>query len=319
MADLGDVLDALALSIAAALYPGGPTDLAGNALASTAGPVVKVMRGTPVAKQMDEDLRLGTVNVTVNERPGIGRTTTRFPMQWQTASVDVASLTVAVAGDTLTVSGTATPGQALLIIVDGRPYSYQSQSGDTPESVTEGLAGLILLDRPAIVLVNVLTIPGANLITARGVVQGTAIRPTRQQEAGLLVKVFAPSFGARDAVAGALDASLSLVPRLMLADGTVAMFRYSGTSYDDRPQKALTYIRTLLYQAEYSTTQTVIETSIGVVEAVLAPGAEGAPPGPIVIVTDTGPPIGPAPSDLSVIMVDGEVSVDMFGNPEVQL
>jgi hypothetical protein len=133
------------------------------------------------------------------------------------------------------------------------------------------------------------------------------------------VKVFAPSFSARDAVAGAVDTALSLLARVALADGSVAMLRYSGTTYDDRPQKALTYVRTLLYQVEYSTTQTETETSIGVMEAILTPGARGGTPGPVIIVTDTGPPIAPLPSDLSVLLQDGEIVVDLYGNPEVEL
>jgi len=319
MADLGDVLNALAQAVATALYPEGITDQAGNAVASMAGCAVKVMRGTPVASQMDEDLRAGTVNVTINERPGVGRTTTRFPMDWQTASIGTPSLVASTVDGSVTVTGQVTPGQGLLIIVDGQAYSYQCQVADTSGNVLAGLASLVSLDRIATVSGDVLTIPDARSITARLVVQGTAIRPTRQQEAGLLVKVFAPSFSARDAVAGAVDTALSLLARVALADGSVAMLRYSGTTYDDRPQKALTYVRTLLYQVEYSTTQTETETSIGVMEAILTPGARGGTPGPVIIVTDTGPPIAPLPSDLSVLLQDGEIVVDLYGNPEVEL
>jgi hypothetical protein len=319
VADLADVLNALASVVAGTLYPLGSFDALGDPLPSIAGPVVKVMRGTPFAKQMDEDLRAGIVNLTVNERPGVGRTTTRLPMDWMTSSIQTATLAGVVSENTVVFNGAVTPGQGLILIVDGQPYAFQAGATDTLDSVLSALATAIQTDQPALVSGSVITIPGARTVTVRNVVTGAAIRPTRQQISGLMIKIFAPSFAARDAVGSVVDGALATVPRLVLADGSVAMFRYSGTGYDDRPQKALTFVRTLLYQAEYSTTQSSVQTTIGVVEAVVTPGAPAGPPGQVDIVTDVGPALQPLPSDLNVLIENGDVVVDPFGNPEVQL
>jgi hypothetical protein len=106
---------------------------------------------------------------------------------------------------------------------------------------------------------------------------------------------------------------------MVLTDGTVAMLRYSGTTYDDQTQKSLNFIRCLLYQAEYSTMQTMVETTVGVMEAALIPRAPGGQPGPMTIATDVGPPVGPRPSDLNVNIKSNEVIVDPYGNPEIRL
>ncbi len=97
------------------------------------------------------------------------------------------------------------------------------------------------------------------------------------------------------------------------------MIRSTGTAYDDQPQKALTFIRTLLYQAEYSTTQTEVGTAVAVLDCVVSPLGNGGSPGPVLIVTDAGPPRQPLPSDLNVLVKAGAVVVDRYGNPEVQV
>jgi hypothetical protein len=210
-------------------------------------------------------------------------------------------------------------GQGILIIVDGQPYAYRCQALDTLTSVAAALAALVEINRPALAIGGALTIPGARQITIREVLPGTAIQPTRQQTAGIVVRIFAPSFSSRDLVAKLVDGYLSSVSRINLIDGSVAMLRYSGTTYDDKTQKALTFIRNILYQVEYSTTQMANETTIGVMESVLTPGAVGGVPGPIRLITDVGPAIAPLPSDLDVIVLNGEISVDSFGNPEVAI
>jgi hypothetical protein len=319
MADLSDVLNAFVTLINDVLYTGESVDANGNNLPSLAGPVVKLMRGTPVANLLDADLRAGVVNITVNERAGMGRMTTRFPAEWSLVSLTTATLTVAVVGNTLTIGGTATVGQGVMLIVDGQPYAVQAGVNDTPTTLAAALAVLVQVDESAVASSTTLNIPSATNLTARVVLQGSAIYPTRQQEAGIVIKVFAPSFALRDEVASFVDNALSKTVRLSLPDTSVAMVRYSGTAYDDQPQKTLTFIRTLIYQVEYSTAQTATETTIGVFDVVLSPGPPGGPVGRVLLVTDVGPAISPLSSDLAVELQDNAVLVDQYGNPQVNL
>jgi hypothetical protein len=319
MADLSDVLNALVTEIGGILYSGPSVDADGNNLPSLAGPVVKLMRGTLVANLLDADLRAGVVNVTVNERHGIGRLTTRFPMEWSQVSMTTATLTVATSGDTLVIGGSAGVGQGIVVIADGQPYAVQAQASDTPATLAAALAALVQVDRTASASGATLTIPDVRSLIARIVLQGSGICPTRQQVAGLVIKIFAPTFAARDSVASFIDTALSNIVRLTLPDTSVAMLKYSGTAYDDQPQKALTFIRTLVYQAEYSTTLSSTETTVGVFDAVLAPGPSGGPLGDVFLVTDVGPAIMPQPSDLQVFVQNGTILVDALGNPQVSL
>lgn len=91
---------------------------------------------------------------------------------------------------------------------------------------------------------------------------GTINRELRREQRQFTITVWASCFDKRDPLAAALDAGLSAVPRLSLADGTVATMTYAGSRQNDEAQKAGIYSRGLMYALDYATLQTQAATTI---------------------------------------------------------
>lgn len=79
MADLEEVLPALASIVANAIYPNGG--------ASVVGADVKVYPGWPVPNNLDSDLAQGLAHVSIYPRPE-ERNTTRYPVTWQESVIN---------------------------------------------------------------------------------------------------------------------------------------------------------------------------------------------------------------------------------------
>src|SRR6187200_1742098 len=104
MADQSDVENALVDLVSAALYPTGADER------SVPGPDCRVYRGWPSSAALDADLDAGWINVTVFPGGGTAQTTTRFAEQWMGSSKQP-TLTIAVAGTSVTFGGRAEVGQ----------------------------------------------------------------------------------------------------------------------------------------------------------------------------------------------------------------
>ena len=140
MADLHDVENALVTIIAAALYPNGT----GQASAITAP--CKVMPGWPPPQTLDNDLLAGTVSVSVFAIAAASKLTSRYPTEWMPLTTVAATITAAVAGNVVTLGGTVSRPQNVTLIVNGKPYSYAVQAGDTLTSIATGVATLVNAD-----------------------------------------------------------------------------------------------------------------------------------------------------------------------------
>ena len=90
----------------------------------------------------------------------------------------------------------------------------------------------------------------------------TVTRETRRETRQFQNTVWASCFDVRDPLAAALDAGLASLPRLTLADGSVATLSYGGSMQSDQSQKAAIYRRDLLYSVNYATLQTQAATLI---------------------------------------------------------
>lgn len=263
MADLSDVLAAISAAAAAAVYP------AGTGQASPAGVAVKIYPGWPVPGQLDADLRAAPPTCHVSIYPTAGeRNTTRYsPNDWRTVTVQVPTLTLLAAGQTVTVGGIV-PGASnphnLVVVANGNPYPYKALITDTLTSIAAALAALVVVDIAGTVAAGpVLTLPAsARIIAARVGVTGTALRELRRQERRFQIAVWADTPAHRDAIASLVDWSLASAVFLTLADGTAGRIRYTGSTMSDALQKDCLFRRDLFYTVEYGTTQTEVETQI---------------------------------------------------------
>jgi hypothetical protein len=263
MADLSDVLTALAASAVAAIYPNG------TGQASPTGAAVKVYAGWPAPAQLDADLRAVSPVCHVSIYPTVGeRNTTRYsPNDWKPASVQTPTMTAVLSGQVLTLGGTI-PGAGnphnVVVIANGKPYVYAVLTSDTLASAASALAALIAVDIPGTVSAGaVLTLPtSARVLAARVGVTGTAVRELRRQERRFQFAVWADTPAHRDAIAAVLDWNLASSAFITLADGTAGRIRYAGSAVSDALQKDCLFRRDLFYTVEYGTTQTETETQI---------------------------------------------------------
>jgi hypothetical protein len=278
MADLSDVMNVLAQTVEAALYPGG---VSGPTAPSVAGPIVPVYPGWPNPQQLDKDLPQGlkpgdsrTPIVHVNIYPWkADRNTTRYMETWQVQAAPAPTITAAINGVTVTLGGTPGPGQNIAILANGLAFVYQTVSGDTLLSAAAALAALINAVIPGTTSsgAQIILPATARIAAARVGGSGVAAKGIRNQERIFMAGIWAGSPALRDAVAKVVDPAISTPRFLTLPDGYAARIIYHGSALNDSEQKMGIYRRDLLYSVDYATTITEEEWEVVVVQQNITP------------------------------------------------
>lgn len=234
MADLSDVEDALAAAVEAARV--------------AAAQSWRISRGWPEAALLDRATASGIVLVTISPREGFNRNTTRYPNEeWPLPAVPP-TLTVAVSGVTATFAGTCSPDQLAGVQSGTTAWSYRCVDTDTPITVATALGTA----SGGAVSGAALTLSG--LVAARTGRDGLTLRPTRNQEVGFAVIVWASDPAKRDAAASAIDAALSDIEFLALADGSAGRIIGAGSRSSDKAENASLFRRDLYFSVDYATT-----------------------------------------------------------------
>jgi len=252
MADQTDVANALVSMIASVVYPNGTAQ---PSIAPGAPPVL-IYQGWPVSPKLDNDLKAGTMHVSVWPTP-TERITESFASDQQTLSVNTPTIQIAVLGNRVTISGTGAAGQNSALLINGQPYVYSVQATDTAASIATALTAMLPAQLGATNVGAVITVPGARLIIGRVGVQGTSVRVLQRREKLYQVSVWANSFNTRDPLASAIDAALTDSVRLSMADGTQAIVRFRTSMQHDGSQKAGMYRRDMIFAVEYCVTNIV--------------------------------------------------------------
>jgi hypothetical protein len=249
MADQSDVETAIAGVVGGALYPGGL-----SAPCAVPAAICRIYRGWPVSAGLDADLAAGRTNVSIVAISKRAENTTRWPDHWSEKAVTVPTLFVAVAGDAATFSGVAAIGQVAALIVDGVAATCRTESGDTPADVAATLARVLTPMRAASASGATVTVPGARSLVARVEADQPVLRQTRRQRQAFRVTCWCPDPTTRDAVGATIDAALSGIDFIGLADGTSGRLRYLTSAVSDRWEDAVLYRRELTYSVDYPTT-----------------------------------------------------------------
>ena len=250
MSDQYDVENALADLLAAVVYPAGSNG------PSAAGFPVKIYPGWPTTNMLDDDLAAGVAHISIFDT-NTERNTTRYPRDWQQQSVNPATITLGVSGQTVTVGG-AMPSpysvHNLALLMNGLPYTYQVLAGDTLASIAIALAAQI---PGATAVGNVITLPSSSQVSvARVGTTGTSVREVKRQERVYQITIWANTPLNRSTLAKLVDPELAATDFLAMPDGYAARLKYRGSKQTDALQKALLYRLDLNYSVEYATTQT---------------------------------------------------------------
>ena len=249
MADCSDVESVLVSTIAAIVYPGGTASL------SIAGAPVKIHRGWPVAKNLDNDLKAKKITISVYPTDTEKRTT-RYAPEWITLNVPTPSIALTASANAIAVTGNPVAMQNACVIVNGTAYIHPVQAGDTLQSIATALAAQISSDTPATSSGGTITIPGAFSLAARVGTVGTSILEIRRQKRTFQISFWCPTPAIRDLIAPAVDNTLADVDFLTLPDGSSGRLLYEKSHVGDASEKEGLYRRDLFYSVEYATTRT---------------------------------------------------------------
>jgi hypothetical protein len=254
MADQADVENALVSLVATAVYPNGTGQV--SAVIGAAGAAVcRVYRGAPNGPALEADLAQGVMHATVFAADTPVKNTTRFPRSWQVVARVPDTLAVTTHGSSASFAGTCAAGQLAGIAVDGAIFPYAVQARDTPPTVASNLAAMLraagwLVDYSA----SALTVPAAQLFTARVVAGGMALQEIKRQVEAFRISLWCGDPSTRDAAAAVIDPALATPNFIALADGSCGHLTYAGGSTTDTGADAALYRRDLIYTVEYPTT-----------------------------------------------------------------
>jgi hypothetical protein len=276
MTDVSDVCDELVSVISGIAYPNGT----GNA--SAVGAPVRIYQGWPIPTQLDADLKSGICHVSVYPRPEESNST-RYTRDWEEASLQTPTLTLAIAGQTVTVGGTIPPASNphnLVVIANGAPFVYSPLTTDTLTSIAAALAALIAATIAGTSSSGaVVTLPSSARLTAVRIgVTGTSMQEVRRQERLIQIGILADSPAHRKSIATPVDLSLAAMTFLTMPDSTAVRLRYKGSPVTDQFEKSMIFRRDLMYDVEFGTFQTETDTQITEGQTNISALPAGVPP-----------------------------------------
>lgn len=279
MSDISDVLTVLANCAARAVYPSGT----GNP--SITGSGIVIYPGWPQSADLDADLAAGKTHVSIFPKTE-ERNTTRYPEKYLVIKNPAPTLTLTAQGVNadhlllegggnllledgsalllenvrwgVTVGGTVSVPQNVMLRVNRKDYVYAVQSSDTLDSIASALAALVVVDIADTSASGASVALGGTgrLQAARVGGFGTVAKEIRRQERVVMLTVWAATPALRDQVAAAIDVDLAQRRFLTMPDGYGARIIYKASPLFDGLQKAGLYRRDLNYLIEFATTKT---------------------------------------------------------------
>lgn len=257
MADFTEIADELVGLLAGIAYPDG------IGAPSVIGLPIALYQGWPNPPDLDQDMTGDSLRVHVSVWPtNIERVINSFAARLMPLEVVEPTITVTVAGNQITVGGTATAGQNIGLVIDGAAFGYTVQQNDSTTSIATALANAISAAQPATNAGPVIAVPGARLISQKTGGTATMVAPLERIEKVFQITIWAPSPAARDGLAKVLDPALRGTTRIVLADGTGAVLRYRNSVQTDALVKQGAFRRDMNYAVEYVTTQTATATEV---------------------------------------------------------
>jgi hypothetical protein len=204
-------------------------------------------------------LAAGNINISVFPMPETITLKTRFPAEWYSVPAAV-RLQIQQAGETATFAGEVDPGVIVGIILDDGAFQYQTQKGDNLWSVVESLGNLVRAQREAFVLNNTLYVPGARRYIVRAESPSMATKEIRRQSEIFKISIWCATPEIRDQASALVDLTLAGMTFLTLTDGSSARLIARGGETIDRDSDASLFRRDFLYEAEFATTLTQIQS-----------------------------------------------------------
>jgi hypothetical protein len=187
------------------------------------------------------------------------RVVTKFERFYQPVAVTAATLTAVVSEATVTIGGTVTVPQAVMIEVDGVGYGYQVLMGDTVDTIATALAAIL----PSATAVGaVITVSNFTYLSARIATQATAAQELGRQEREFMITCWCPTPAIRPLLAAPIDNYIRINYLPIFSDGFYGQTFYSHTDETDHLELLDIYRRDLFFRVQYATTNTQTFTTI---------------------------------------------------------
>lgn len=262
MADLSDVLDTLCEGVQTAVYPNGTSQ------PSVTGGQIIIVPGWPIRNQLDDTMKSGACFVSVFPTAR-ERVTTKFPRDWQTVSIAAPTLTATIVDNTITIGGTVTVPQAVMVISNDVGYAHQALITDTLDDIAAALAALI---PGASATGSLITIADSYRLITRITVQAQVAQRLGMQRRDFMITCWCPTPDLRKTLAPYIDIYFRQNFQIALSDGFYCHIWYSGTHEIDEIELVNIYRRDLIFSVQYETTFTqsmpIITDSFGISAAV---------------------------------------------------
>lgn len=274
MADVADVMDALASMAQAACFPDG----AGNA--SVTGKPIDVAQGWPLVEDIDAAMAEGRSLVSVYLIPGSTRLDPQI-FDWSPGTVvePVHGLTATVDELTATLSGTANVGEyATLIVTDSTGQNVFSYTATTPTVSTAMAAELLELvqaDYPDATLNGAaLSFPSSVSVVLRIGAKAVIGQKIHRQEVQFQIVTWAPNPSDRTTIGKAVDVAIKTPVKIAMPDTSVAIIHPRDTRLSDREENKTLYRRDMILSVMFDTIQlipayevTSVKTTLNTVSA----------------------------------------------------
>lgn len=254
MSDLSQVRDVIAQNLNTPVYPNGLNN------PSIAGVPVTIYSGWPIRTELDKQLQLGNAVVSVYPK-NQERDVTKFQRIFQSNTVTPATLVLTVnsRAETITITGTVSIPQAVMIIMNGIGYGYAVQANDTLSSIATNVAALI---PGASALANVITLTSAHSIIARVSTAYTASEELGRVDRVFMITCWCTDENVRFLLGNAIDIYMRENYRIPMPDNFFAQVFYHNINDFDDLDKSLIYRRDLNYTVQYAVTLTTSVMSI---------------------------------------------------------
>lgn len=249
MADISDVLDAVATIVAAACYPNGTTK------PSITGNQITIGQGWPLPTDLDAAFKAVPPESYVSVFPSAGASSVEQVTADPVVIVPaVHGMSAAVVDSTATITGTPGVGEYLtLVINNGKGYSYAAVQGDTLSTVCQQVATLAAVDYPGTVAVGGVITVAAPYVEVRIGAPGTMGEIIHRQKNLIMVTVWAPTPADRTTISAAVDIALKNNLRVTLPDTSAALLSFNTTHFIDDGENAGEYRRDMIYVADFLT------------------------------------------------------------------
>ena len=252
MATLLQVLQTLTSLVSTACYPNG------TGMPSVTTKQISIESGFPIRTQQDLDLGSGFSHVYVYPTDK-ERVVTKFQRIYQPIAAVPATIVLTVNGNNVTVTGTVSLPQAVMIIINGIGYGYPLVSNDTLDSIAANTAALI---PDATANGNVITILNQYSLIARVTTAYTAAEELSRVDRVFGIYIVSNNFIDRSTIIDAVDVFLKENYRITLPDNFVGMVFYNDTVIHDDLEQYTVFKGWLNYTIQYPTTLMNSFTSI---------------------------------------------------------